>query len=73
MKEPKKRKRELDESGCDWISLCRSNETASCTIPMLKSYLKSCGEKTTGKKADLVERVSLSIGDRIASGELQDV
>lgn len=73
VKEPKKRKREPDETGCDWLFLYRSNDIASCTIPMLKSYLKSCGEKTSGKKADLVERVSLSIGARIASGELQSV
>lgn len=72
VKEPKKRKREPDDSGIDWVGVYRANELGDCTMPQLKSYLKSVGEKVGGKKADLVERVSLSIGTRIASGDLQD-
>jgi hypothetical protein len=72
-KAPKKRKREPDESGCDWISLHKANELSDCTMPMLKSYLKSVGEKLSGNKGALVERVSQSITARLASGELQDV
>ena len=70
-KESKKRKREPDESGCDWLDLYKTDALNECTILMLKQYLKSVGEKSAGKKAELIERVSLSIGDRIKSGELQ--
>jgi len=71
-KEPRKRKREPDESGCDWISLYKANELDDCTLPQLKCYLKSVGEKLSGKKAEVVERVSQSISARLASGKLQD-
>lgn len=72
-KEPKKRKREPDTSGRDWVSLYKSSEVGDCTVTELKLYLKSTGEKLAGKKADLVERVSESIVARIASGDLKNV
>lgn len=71
-KEPKKRKREPDQSGCDWLSLYQGDEVGGCNTKQLKSYLKSVGEKVGGNKAELVERVTQSIGARIASGELKD-
>lgn len=72
-KEAKKRKREPDESGVDWLDLYRTNEIASVTMPLLKSYLRSTGERLSGTKGELVERVSASIGKRIANGELKNV
>lgn len=72
-KEGKKRKREPDTSGCDWVSLYKSSELDDCTVAELKSYLKSSGEKLSGKKADLINRVSESIAARMENGELQNV
>lgn len=72
-KEAKKRKREPDESGCDWFSLYANNELDNCKIPQLKSYLKSTGEIVGGNKAALVERVKDSIEARLKSGEVKSV
>ena len=70
-KPDKKRKLVQDESGCDWVYHYETNTLSECNTDELKMYLRSIGEKLVGKKADLVNRVSLSVGDRIANGELQ--
>jgi hypothetical protein len=72
-KEGRKRKREPDESGCDWLSLYTNTELSSCKMAELKAYLKSTGEKVGGNKAELVYRVTASIEARLENGKLKDV
>ncbi len=62
-----------DESGVDWVRLYRSDSISNCKVDDLKSYLKSVGARTGGRKRDLVIRVSQSISDRILSGDMVQV
>ena len=61
-----------DDSGVDWKEKYDSDSIASCNAATLKKYLSSQGEKVSGKKADLVERVQNSIAARIAAGTMPD-
>jgi hypothetical protein len=45
-----------DESDVDWMELYRYQQLSSAKVDQLKSFLKSVGEKSTGKKADLIDR-----------------
>lgn len=71
IKKATKRKIVVDESGVDWVQTCQMDSLDECKADTLKQYLRSVGEKLSGKKADLVERVKQSIVDRLAKGELQ--
>ena len=55
----KKRERELvpDDSGVDWQEAYADGQLESCKVDELKKYLRSVGEKTSGKKAELIERM----------------
>ena len=66
---PKKRKAELppDDTGIDWFEEYKNDNLESFKINELKSYLRSFGEKMSGKKADLVERVKDHIKARFAT------
>ena len=59
----KKRKADLppDDTGIDWFHEYKSGNLESFKINELKSYLKSFGEKVSGKKADLITRVKSHI------------
>jgi ATP-dependent DNA helicase 2 subunit 1 len=59
-----------DETGCDWVQLYTTDSLSECKVDELKNYLRSKGARVSGKKDDLVLRVSQSIGDRISKGEL---
>lgn len=59
-----------DESGLDWVRLYSSGSISTCKVDDLRSYLKSVGTRTGGRKGDLVIRVSQSISDRLLSGDL---
>lgn len=61
---------EADESGCDWVQLYTTNSLPECKVDELKQYLRSVGARVSGKKDELVLRVSQSIGDRVGKGEL---
>ena len=55
----KKREREKvpDESGIDWLEAYSKETLGSYKVDELKMYLKSVGEKTTGRKQELIERM----------------
>lgn len=59
-----------DESGCDWVQLYTTDSLSECKVDELKHYLRSMGARVSGKKDDLVLRVSQSIGERMSKGEL---
>jgi hypothetical protein len=56
----RKRTKELvpDTSGLDWEDLLTTGKIKTCKIDELKSYLRSVGESLTGRKDDLLLRVS---------------
>lgn len=62
-----------DESGLDWVALYSSDSISGCKVDDLKSYLRSVGARTGGRKADLAIRVSQSIYDRLQRGDLLQV
>lgn len=67
---PQKRKPlSLDMSGCDWVNLYTTNSLSVCKVDELKQYLRAIGARISGKKEELVLRVSQSIGNRIVTGE----
>ncbi|CAJ1954274.1 unnamed protein product [Cylindrotheca closterium] len=53
----RKRKMVEDDSGINWVELYEEGALDSCKLPELKKYLRSIGEKLSGKKSDLVLRV----------------
>lgn len=59
-----------DDSGMDWAQLYTTDELSSCKVADLKKYLRSVGARLSGKKEELVLRVSQSIKARIDKGEL---
>lgn len=52
---------EEGDGGLDWKALAQNDELKSLKMVDLKKYLKAHGLKTSGKKADLVERVSADV------------
>jgi len=56
-KKARKRKIEPDTSGVDWNDLYSNDALSDCKVGDLKMKLKSLGEKVSGKKADLIERL----------------
>lgn len=58
------RKTVPDDSGIDWIERYRMDELGSCKVDQLKKYLRSVGLLTSGRKDDLVERVTKSLEDK---------
>eukprot|EP00164_Ancoracysta_twista_P002354 GFYU01003113.1.p1 GENE.GFYU01003113.1~~GFYU01003113.1.p1 ORF type:complete len:619 (+),score=198.99 GFYU01003113.1:106-1962(+) len=65
-----KRKRAGDDNGGaerDWNELVDSGKLAKCTIPDLKEYCTKNRLPTSGKKADLVERVEEHV-EKMRSG-----
>eukprot|EP00977_Amphora_coffeiformis_P021846 scaffold10016_cov170-Amphora_coffeaeformis.AAC.11 len=56
----KKREREKvpDESGIDWLEAYSEGTLESYKVDELKMYLKSVGDKTTGRKQELIERMT---------------
>ena len=59
-----------DESDIDWIHLYKTDSLSDCSATKLKNYLRSIGEKLTGRKADLLERVRGSVEERIKKGDV---
>jgi ATP-dependent DNA helicase 2 subunit 1 len=57
-KAARKRKIVPDDTGLDWEELYRSDALDSCKVDQLKSFLRSKGGSTTGKKAVLVQAVA---------------
>mmetsp|Transcript_21189 Transcript_21189/g.27294 ORF Transcript_21189/g.27294 Transcript_21189/m.27294 type:complete len:811 (-) Transcript_21189:225-2657(-) len=51
----------VDNSALDWQMLYEDNMIAECTLKQLQSYLRSVGEKVSGKKHELVDRVTENI------------
>jgi hypothetical protein len=66
---PRKRKtlKEVpeDKSGIDWLHVFRMDSLTNCKVEDLKSFLKSRGLRCSGRKADLIARVSQSISEQI--------
>ena len=62
----------IDDSGVDWKQKYDTDSIASCNVATLKKYLGSQGEKVSGKKDDLVDRVQTNIAARIAAGTMPD-
>lgn len=56
----KKREREKvpDESGVDWLEVYAEESLETHKVDELKAYLRSVGEKTTGRKQELIERMT---------------
>ena len=57
---PKVRKRKMvpDDTGLNWEELYRNDTLDSCKVDQLKSFLRSKGESTSGRKAILLEAVT---------------
>lgn len=55
-----------DDSGIDWFELFRMNEIGDCKVDQLKKYLRSVGLATSGRKDDLIDRVTESLEKRAA-------
>mmetsp|Transcript_11578 Transcript_11578/g.25067 ORF Transcript_11578/g.25067 Transcript_11578/m.25067 type:complete len:773 (+) Transcript_11578:166-2484(+) len=60
----------VDDSGVNWRELYDTDGVKGCSMATLKKYLGSVGEKVSGKKDELVERVKNSIVERIAAGTM---
>jgi hypothetical protein len=56
-KMPRKRKVEPDDSRLDWCTIWSRDQYFECTNSDLKKKLRSCGEKVSGKKQDLIDRL----------------
>ena len=54
----RKRKIVDDDSGLDWECLYMNDELKSCKVDELKKYIRSKGEGISGKKIDLMFRVT---------------
>mmetsp|Transcript_25512 Transcript_25512/g.54421 ORF Transcript_25512/g.54421 Transcript_25512/m.54421 type:complete len:533 (+) Transcript_25512:1205-2803(+) len=53
-----------DDSGMDWNELYRTDEIGTCTMDVLKKHLRSVGLPTSGRKSDLVARVTESVEEK---------
>uniref|UniRef100_A0A7S1D336 SAP domain-containing protein n=1 Tax=Cyclophora tenuis TaxID=216820 RepID=A0A7S1D336_CYCTE len=60
-----------DDSGLDWLQLYKDDELSDCKVDQLKKYLRSVGARLSGRKEELILRVSQSIQARMSKGELQ--
>eukprot|EP00537_Pseudo-nitzschia_pungens_P013005 CAMPEP_0172392606 /NCGR_PEP_ID=MMETSP1061-20121228/8689_1 /TAXON_ID=37318 /ORGANISM="Pseudo-nitzschia pungens, Strain cf. pungens" /LENGTH=795 /DNA_ID=CAMNT_0013123477 /DNA_START=161 /DNA_END=2548 /DNA_ORIENTATION=- len=58
-----------DTSGINWEELYRTDDVGSCKMDLLKQYLRSVGLPTSGRKSDLVERVTRSIEMKSTTGD----
>jgi len=72
--EPKvstKRKAEVeyvpDETGIDWLREYEMNSFDELRVQELKAYLRSYGEKISGRKGELIERIKRHIRGRIGT------
>jgi len=74
-REPAKRKISVveDDSGIDWVHAYETNTLSDYTSYELKKYLRSVGEKISGRKADLVERVEGCVRDDIKRNEREQL
>lgn len=64
----KSRKRKViaeDDSGIDWVDLYKTGSLSDCTIDKLKTYLRSVGERLSGRKEELVLRVTQHIENEV--------
>lgn len=71
VKSTKTKERECipDDSGIDWIHKYETNGLTSCTIPVLKKYLRAFGLLTSGRKMQLVDRIVDHIEVRIQNSK----
>lgn len=53
-----------DDSGIDWIEMYRTDEIGDFKVEQLKKYLRSVGLPTSGRKDDLIERVTESLEEK---------
>jgi ATP-dependent DNA helicase 2 subunit 1 len=58
-----------DYTGIDWFKEYNENALEDLTVDELKAYLRSQGERISGRKTDLIERVRTHLHERIESGE----
>lgn len=70
IEKPKGKRKAAGESDVDWFQLYSTDSISLCKVDDLKLYLKSTGAPTTGRKADLVIRVTQSISDKLRKGHL---
>ena len=59
----------IDDSGIPWKALHDEGMIHECTVQQLKTYLRSVGEKISGKKVELVERVEQQINGALSIKE----
>lgn len=69
----RKRKVVADDSGINWEELYRSDALEDCTLPDLKKYLRAVGEKLSGKKADIISRVTEHIKVKLEKKQNGDI
>jgi len=53
-----------DDSGIDWIEMYRTDEIGVFKVDQLKKYLRSVGLPISGRKDDLIERVTESLAEK---------
>lgn len=53
-----KKKPKVDPSNLDWPALLKDDQIKKQTVPTLKAFCSGKGMSTSGKKADLVERIT---------------
>jgi len=71
----RKRTRKIvpDDSGIDWIDLHRTDAIELCTVDSLKKYLRSVGLPISGRKDDLVQRVTKSLEQKCGGETFREV
>lgn len=62
-----------DDSGVDWIELYERGEIVECKMDLLKKYLRSVGLATSGRKSDLVDRVTESLEQKYSKENGNDM
>ena len=67
------RKTVPDDSGIDWIELYRIDEIGMCKVDQLKKYLRSVGLPTSGRKDDLVGRVTKSLEEKCTGDNIGNI
>lgn len=67
------RKTVPDDSGIDWIELYRIDEIGMCKVDQLKKYLRSVGLPTSGRKGDLVGRVTKSLEQKCTGDNIGNI
>jgi len=68
VKVEKSRKRKVisdDSTHIDWVELYKADSLSDCTIDTLKIYLRSVGEKLSGRKSELILRVTQHIENEL--------